>query len=156
MAFTDEPPGLSFINNVNMAAFGPLVSQVCWLVGSLAFTAQACILLGRGDANGMTLAGLLLAAWTGKTAAGIIDSQQKRTADPRYVEVLKAKAEAEGAKVAAAAAIKDMKSEPNRPPAVTKEMRALRLSQMQQQVIPEAEAVPDHEWAAGEADKGVI
>lgn len=125
MAYTDEPRGLRFLNNINPTAFGIIVSQFLWAVGSLAFTWAACTLLLRLDGPSLTngiptsheaqrqlgfaLAGALLGAWTGKTIAGVVDAQQKRTADPRYVEVLKAKSEAEGAKVAAAAAVKDIK-----------------------------------------------
>ncbi len=96
MAYTQEPRGLAFINNINTNTFGSLVSQFCWLVGSLAFTVVACYLLlddtGRqADAHhsyGFQLATALLFAWTGKTLAGVADSYGKRTTHPEYVEAM--------------------------------------------------------------------
>ncbi len=113
---TQEPRGLGFINNINTSSMGSIVTNVCWFAGSSALTAVACILLLRQDyhlANGtlvivemqrqlgLTLAGFLLGAWTGKTVAGVVDSNNKRTAHPAYAPVLEAK---ERGKVAGAAA----------------------------------------------------
>ncbi len=117
---TQEPRGLRFINNVNMATLGSITTNVCWFAGSSALTAVACILLLRQDyhlANGtlvivemqrqlgLTLAGFLLGAWTGKTVAGVVDSNNKRTAHPDYAPVLEAKERGKVAGAAAAAVI---------------------------------------------------
>lgn len=117
MPVTEEPRGLVWLNNANMASFALLVSQVLWAIGSIAFTWTACVLMLRQDGPslwqgipssheahrqlGFLLAGALLAAWTGKTLAGVVADQQKRTADPRYAAVLEAK---ERGKVTGAAA----------------------------------------------------
>ncbi|HEV8178364.1 MAG TPA: hypothetical protein VGP44_11850 [Gemmatimonadales bacterium] len=116
MPYTPEPRGLAFINNLNTASFGSLVTNACWFLGSSALTTVACMLLLREDyhlANGtlvivemqrqlgLTLSGFLLGAWTGKTVAGVADAHSKRQADPRYAEVLEAK---ERGKVSGAAA----------------------------------------------------
>lgn len=94
MAYTDEPRGLAFVNNLNTATFGSLVTNACWFLGSTALTVVACILLLRQDGPSLTggiptsheaqrqlgfaLAGILLGAWTGKTVAGVTDSHLKR------------------------------------------------------------------------------
>jgi hypothetical protein len=103
MPVTQEPRGLAWINNLNMTTFGPLISQVCWLAGSFAFTWLACYLttrldfyeaVGTVDQNGArqmvlisretvrqlgnTLALALLAAWTGKSVIGSVDAHNKR------------------------------------------------------------------------------
>lgn len=107
MTYTQEPKGLQFVNNLNMTTFGPLVSNLCWLIGSIAFTWVACVLL-LDDAGkqveahhsyGLQLATALLFAWTGKTAAGVIDANNKRKAHPDYAPVAEAR---ERAKMAGA------------------------------------------------------
>jgi hypothetical protein len=132
MAVTEEPRGLNWINNINTNAFGSLNSQACWFVGSVAFTLLACYLMtrpdewmpvGATDENGVRqmvmmtrettrnlgnlLAQSLLLAWTGKTVAGVVDSQQKRKANPAYAEVLKAETEAKVTSTATALALKE-------------------------------------------------
>ncbi len=133
MSVTQEPRGLTWINNVNMATFGSLISQVCWLIGSVVFTGLACYLMTRVDFYdqvgavvegttmrqmvlisretmrqlGNTLALALLAAWTGKTVAGVFDSNNKRKTHPAYAEVLKAEAEGKVSGAAAAAVISE-------------------------------------------------
>ncbi len=132
MPVTEEPRGLNWINNVNMSTFGSLVSQACWFLGSTALTLVACYLLTREDfytavgawdakgyrqlilmsretmrAAGQALAYALLAAWTGKTVAGVVDSDRKRRAHPAFAEVVKAKEEGKAAGAAAALVLKE-------------------------------------------------
>lgn len=107
MPVTSEPRGLNWINNINTNAFGSLVSQVCWLAGSLALTvADYQLLMASTELArqaGIFLAGILVTAWTGKTVAGVVDSNNKRKANPAYTAVLEAKER--GAKAGAAAAL---------------------------------------------------
>lgn len=161
--YTKEPAGLAFINNMNMATFGPLISQVCWLVGSLAFTWLACFLMTRPDyytavgafddhglrqmvmvsrettrALGNSLATLLLAAWTGKTIAGVVESNNKRKSAPEYATVLEAKAKVEAAKVSGPAPT----GNGGEPPVVTSERPAMRPSTAAP-IIPDEELIPE-------------
>ncbi len=101
MAYTQEPKGLVWINNTNVNAVGALTTNACWFIGSVSLTAVACITLLRKDPNGLTLAGFLLAAWGGKSVAGVVDSNNKRKADPAYAPVVEA---TERGRVAGAAA----------------------------------------------------
>jgi hypothetical protein len=110
MTVTSEPRGLNWINNINTNSFGSLVSQVCWLVGSLVLT-LACYRLLMAPTElarqaGIFLAGILVTAWTGKTVAGVFDSNNKRKANPAYKDVLEAKERGKIAGAAAAQAIK--------------------------------------------------
>jgi hypothetical protein len=105
MPYTEEPKGLEWINNMNTASMGSLVTNFCWLFGSIAFTLVACYLLVVVKDNGMTLAGALLAAWGVKTGAGVTDANLKRKADPKYKEVLEAKERGKVTGVAAAAVL---------------------------------------------------
>lgn len=125
MPVTQEPRGLNWINNVNMGAFGPLTTQLCWVIGSVAFTYVASMLMLTLDGPSLTngiptdhsairqlgylLAGSLLGAWGFKTGAGIYDNKKKREADPRYAGILEAKERGKLAAVANAAALKDAK-----------------------------------------------
>ncbi len=127
MTVTLEPRGLNWINNINTNAFGSVVSQACWFIGSIGFTVLACYLMTRSDVwlpvgvldehgvrqmvllsrettrgLGNNLAGLLLAAWTGKTIAGVVDSNNKRKANPAYAEVIEAKERGKASGAAAA------------------------------------------------------
>jgi hypothetical protein len=120
---TEEPRGLNWINNINPSAFGVIVSQLCWFIGSVCFTWVAQVLMLRQDGpaliNGMPishdshrqlgflLAGALLAAWTGKTAANVVDQQLKRKANPDYVPVAEAIERGKVAGAAAAAVVKE-------------------------------------------------
>ena len=122
MPVTLEPRGLNWINNVNTNAFGSLTTQLCWVLGSIAFTALACYLMSRGDYYaavgaldengtrqlvmitrettrnlGSGLATALLVAWGAKTAAGVVDSNNKRQSHPAYAPVLEAKAKGQAA-----------------------------------------------------------
>ena len=94
MGYTSEPLGLRWLNNINPSALGVVVSQACWFIGSVWFTWTASTLMLRQDGPsllngipadhsshrqlGFLLAGALLAAWTGKTAANVVDQQLKR------------------------------------------------------------------------------
>lgn len=126
MAYTQEPKGLTWINNCNPNALSIIVSQICWLAGSLAFTALVWWLMtlldyyspvGVPDANGArqmvlisretmrqggaALAFALLGAWTGKSIVGAVDAQNKRKLHPDAAPALEAQ---ERGKVAGAAA----------------------------------------------------
>lgn len=120
MTVTLEPRGLAWINNINMATAGSLVTNLCWFLGSTALTIVACILLLRQDYHlpdgtlvvvemqrqlGLTLAGFLLGAWTGKTVAGVADAHNKRKAHPAYAAVVEAKERGAVAGAAAATVI---------------------------------------------------
>jgi hypothetical protein len=129
-SYTDEPPGLRIINNLNTNAFGSVVSQTVWFLGSTVLTLTACYLLTRNDTweavgafdeagrralvmhsretmrqLGNALAIALLAAWTGKTVAGVVDSNSKRKTHPEYATVVKAQAEGKAAGTAKTAQI---------------------------------------------------
>jgi len=146
MGYTEEGPGLRWINNLNTATFGSVVSQVCWLVGSFAFTGCAVWLMtrvdfydavGAADENGLrqmvlisretmrqlgfAVAGALIAGWTGKTWAGVADSNLKRKASPDYAPVLEAKERGAVAGAAAAALIKREAAAPYPPSPTTRE-----------------------------------
>lgn len=177
MAVTEEPSGLNWINNVNMATFGPLVSQICWLVGSLTFTAIAAWLMtrtdyysavGAFDANGHRqnvmmpqqelrtlgnmLANILLAAWTGKTIAGVVESQNKRTADPKYAAVLEAKERGKAAGKAGTVVVADPETAKK---LVTKEHKVVVVTPpaVEEEEPPE----PPPVWKDGRpADAGIL
>lgn len=135
MAYTDEPRGLKVINNLNTNAFGSIISQACWFFGSTLLTLWACYMMSRDDYYipvgaylegvkgvgpyrqmilvslqqtrdmGVHLADALLLAWTGKTVAGVVDSQGKRKTHPDYAPVLEAEAKGKAAGAAAIAVI---------------------------------------------------
>ncbi len=109
---TQEPRGLNFINNINTNSFSSLTSQVCWLVGSIMLTIADYQLL-REDTElerqaGIFLAGILVTAWTGKTVAGVFDSNNKRKAHPAYAAVLEAEERGKVTGAASAVALADV------------------------------------------------
>jgi len=105
MTVSLEPRGLNWINNLNTNSFGSLVSQLCWLVGSLVLTkANYHLLMSDNELArqaGLFLTGILVASWTGKSVIGTVDRSIKRKTHPLYKEVLEAQ---ERGKVAGAAA----------------------------------------------------
>ncbi len=105
MPYTQEPRGLQVVNNVNTTAVGALTTNLCWFLGSVSLTVVSCILLLRADPTGLTLSGFLLAAWGGKSVAGVVDSNNKRKTNPAYAPVIKAAEEGRVAGAAAAAVI---------------------------------------------------
>ncbi len=105
MTYTQEPRGLQVVNNVNVNAVGALTTNACWFIGSVALTVVTCILLLRKDPNGVTMTGFLLAAWGGKSVAGVVDSNNKRKTSPAYAPVIKAAEEGRVAGAAAAAVV---------------------------------------------------
>ncbi len=170
---TDEPRGLRWINNVNTNAFGSLVSQVCWLVGSFVLTLADYRLL-REDTDlerqaGIFLAGILVTAWTGKTVAGVVDSQNKRKAHPEYAKVVEAEARAKTAGAAQALALADVAAEKVRtrehpappPPPV---QPAVTVTQVNTEASEVGEAPPvqrspkpeEPEWAQGDPRAGIL
>jgi len=60
---------------------------------------------------GIFLAGILVAAWTGKTVAGVVDAQNKRKTNPAYAEIIKAQAEGKVAGAAAANVLAEAKKD---------------------------------------------
>lgn len=172
MPVTEEPRGLNWINNINTNAFGSLTTQTCWFIGSTALTFVACYLMTREDTyeavgaviegttlrqmvmhsretmrqlgNGLALA--LLAAWGFKTGAGVVDSQNKRKANPAYAEVVKAETEAKITSTAAALALKE----------AAKDTQALRDAGISNLTVerpaikpPNGETVEEPAWADG-------
>jgi hypothetical protein len=107
MTVTIEPRGLTWLNNVNTTSFESVVSQICWIVGSFAFTfATVWLLMGDTDNKrnaGTLMAGIMVGAWTSKTVAGVVAANNKRKTNPLYKDVLEAKER--GAKAGAAAAL---------------------------------------------------
>jgi hypothetical protein len=112
---TEEPHGLVWINNVNMSTFGSLVSNLCWFIGSVMLTfADYRLLMAETELArqaGIFLAGILVTAWTGKTVAGVIETNNKRKTNPAYASVIKAKTEGEVAGAAAAAVLSEAKKD---------------------------------------------
>ncbi len=167
MAVTQEPRGLNWINNVNMTTFGPLISNVCWLVGSLAFTYVTCVLLLdeglKSDAHhgiGIQLATALLFAWTGKTAAGVIDANNKRKAHPDYAPVLEAKERGKMAAATAAVVLKEQAADAKATrehavPAVPAPAAQVNVNTAPPVAPLEVQPEPN-QWANGKSDAGVI
>ncbi|HEV8178160.1 MAG TPA: hypothetical protein VGP44_10790 [Gemmatimonadales bacterium] len=184
MSVTIEPRGLNFINNLNVSTFGSLVTNACWFAGSTALTVVACILLLRQDyhlANGtlvivemqrqlgLTLAGFLLGAWTGKTVAGVVDSQNKRTSHPSYVPVIEAKERGQAAGAAAAVVIAEKAAESKAsiermtnehevasPVNITAKDQSRVEVSAPAVAVPEPEPEPEQEWASGAKQAGLL
>lgn len=161
MTFTQESAGLRWINNLNMATFGSLVSQLCWMVGSFVFTGVAAVLMLRWDYYnnagtlvsvennrqlGYLLATALLFAWTGKTVAGVFDNADKRGKDRDFIEA-KERGKATGA--VAAASLKATVTEG----ATTREHAALEVLAARR-LAPKAEEGEEQEWAQGDSQRG--
>src|SRR5205814_1557243 len=103
----------------NTQSAGSLVTNLCWLFGSLALTITDVIMLLRESPSGLALTGILVTGWGAKTTAGVVDANNKRKADPKYKEVVEA---AERGKSAGAAA------KINGQPPVTAERPALMVN----------------------------
>lgn len=94
MTYTHEPKGLEWINNVNAETLGLLVTQGCWIVGSLTLTFADYQLFMSGNESarqvGLILAGILTGGWTGKTIAGVFGANNKRKTAKEYGDVVEA------------------------------------------------------------------
>lgn len=174
MPYTDEPKGLAVLNNINMATLGSLVTNLCWLVGSLKFTWVVSEMLRVKDPAAISAMGLMLGAWGYKTTAAVFDANNKRKTHPAYAEVVKAEAEGKVAGAAAAVVIsekaKDLQAARNvmtgehaaQQPVAT--VNAEQGSRVEMNVGAPAPVTPplhdggehEQEWATGDKREGLL